>query len=787
MSPDRRRLLGVIVVLALAVPAWMLWRSSEPSLPLGGHPGASAGTSVSPGVRAALPVLGAPPERLEVEVARARNPEEGSLGVRAYFGAGTERVPAAGIRLRAGLVRGALADDGGPEATTDEEGAAEFAALPAGRYLVFTDRMLTPGELVTVVGGEQARLELELVGGIDVTGQVVDDAGAAVPGAVIEILPLDAESSAAVTTAGADGSYRLRAIPTDCAVGARAPGFAPSDWQLVRAIAGAAIKVRIVLRRGGGAVRGRVLDNLGLPVTRARLRFGPASHEFDVVEVAGGARGFRRGPVDVRAEDDGSFYAAPLVDGPQGVLVQAPGFGVWTGACVVVADAEVQLAVTLEPGVSCEGTVVDRDGRLAGGVEVVAVSQAVVARVRDVTRADGSFRLLGLTPGRVELRATDGDRGSARLVRQCAPGETFVWAARLEPGLALRGSVSTAAGKPVAGAVVLAFAPPAGERRDSWAREVRTDEDGRFAVAGCPADAEFEVSVVAGGRRLAFREHVDPRGGELEIEVAEPGRRSTHIIGTVLDDTGRSVAHAEITAVLQGATGHNICSPDPDTGRFSIGPTYAGWYGVRVEAAGYLAVDLGRSEVRDGATWDVGEIRLARGGRVVVRRGWQYDPAQPQPLVTLLDGNLAPCAVVEAEAPVWRSLPLRPGRHVLQVSGRGIAAQWLPVDVVEGGEEQVDIAIRPGQPCDFRVQLPGGTGGNEVKVRLQIRDAAALVFDGGLPAAGGNVRVLRIYLAQGRYGAAASAEGLAAQATFTVDDRAAAPPTVNLALARLPR
>ncbi len=80
----------------------------------------------------------------------------------------------------------------------------------------------------------------------------------------------------------ADGSFHLRSLRSQAALGACAAGYRPSEATFVGGNEGSEMKVRLVLTRGGGEVAGRIFDALtGRPLPGAFVGVGArTSMEF---------------------------------------------------------------------------------------------------------------------------------------------------------------------------------------------------------------------------------------------------------------------------------------------------------------------------------------------------------------------------------------------------------------------------------------------------------------------------------------------------------------------------
>ncbi len=134
--------------------------------------------------------------------------------------------------------------------------------------------------------------------------------------------------------------------------------------------------------------------------------------------------------------------------------------------------------------------------------------------------ADGSFRLLGLPSGTLELQALGPAGGTQRQSFTLRPGDDVEWAVQIvtRPGVA--GRVLDAAGAPAAGFLVGAIVSG---HPGQFRRSAKSDAQGRFVLGDWPPDADAVEVREPGdwlGLPAACIESVHPGGPELEIRSA---------------------------------------------------------------------------------------------------------------------------------------------------------------------------------------------------------------------------------------------------------------------------
>jgi RNA polymerase sigma factor (sigma-70 family) len=693
----------------------------------------------------------------------------GSLTVRLVFA--SDRAPGAEI----GVTVTDLAQYGSPvgarEARTDESGVATVADLVPGRHLVTTDRRTTPAHLATIEAGATRELTIELPAGVDVRGIVVDRDGVAIGGAVIDFADLGmlGDRIAPIARTGADGRFALRAVAPSGRLRARAPGYAVSPLILLHGSEGGTLELRIALADAGGTVAGRVTDPAGEPVAGALVRIGEDESSHGILTLPDGAAAQRSTFVEVATDAEGAFRAVGVATGDHLVIVRAADLAPWTGRCAVAAYAETPLEVRLAPGARCSGTVRDGAGAPVRGAEVEVGRWDSLLAFRARSAADGTYRLDGLPPGEVGIAAEHEKHGKAAATLQVAAGECAIWDATLSRGVELRGRVLSESGSALAKLEVMGEARLGPRREDWWYTRALTGADGRFALANCPDGTNIAITVMQDGFRLARRENIDPRAGELLVHVRALAAPSAHIVGTIVDADGRPVSNATVTAPTRGTMNTRLYTTEAGTGRFAIGPIRPAEYVVTVEAREHAELRTAPRMLRAGETWDLGTLRLERGGRVCVALGGVATPADL--MLTVFDDELRLRARIDERD----SARLPSGRYRLAVAGSGIAARLVPFEIRDGSDTQVAVDLAAGEPCELRLELPPGADRVVGTVTIRGHDDVVLQRAVWL---GVEAQVVTAALAPGEYTAVVRSEaGHEGRATFT-----AGGPPVTIAL-----
>lgn len=750
----KSKVLGSVALAAAAILT--LWGSGI--VPLAPLPGPALPEPVAPmsadrgqDARTQAPA----PERAEVESpTRATPPSTGTLIVHAKY-------PRDGASV-ADLVLtvGPVATESRFEwrrARTDEHGIARIEGLTPGEHMVSSARNWRSRARATVIAGAEQRVELSLPDGIRITGIVVDADGVAVAGAEVHVAPSLGQriDLRPLALTGADGRFDLRSCSERCVVGARAVQHAPSWMHYVNLQEGGSIDLRLELPSPGGVVEGTVFGVDRAPLADAAVVIGEGL--ADVVRTTN--EGAPAAPAYVYTDANGRFRAVGLPPGDLPVEARARGYGLWVGSCRVDARRVTAIEVTLQPGFACTGVVRDAAGAPVAKADVNVGSRGRLGWAGTRTLADGTFRLDGLAPGDVEVVAYHSNVRATAKVRG-GPGETVACELRLDAGLALRGRVLRGA-TPVVEAYVYARAEGGAAH---WTGLANTDADGRFVLRGCPQGRTLTLQVGATGHRLAALPGVDPRSGDVlvQLEVAPPP--SVKIRGRITGPDGRPVPQANVAAEARDGLGTGL-EAATDEGSFALGPLIPGRWRVCVQVPGSPWVWSEWRELPADAEWDLGEVRLPVPGSIAIRT---QAPAGLAFHLVVFDAALAlgSWAVVDRDGDRFQTKPLAPGLHYVMAVGDEVAARFLPVEVRAGEDSTVDLTVERGHQRRFEIHC------DAVLTELHLRILQDGVLVAGSSAVGRTPGAIRMTetrsLAPGDYLVTARGDGRAGEAHFTV-------------------
>jgi len=261
------------------------------------------------------------------------------------------------------------------------------------------------------------------------------------------------------------------------------------------------------------------------------------------------------------------------------------------------------------------GTVLSPEGRPIVGARVLA-GWRLQARA-----GDGRYRIEGLPPGRCEVgAAAPGHPPVQQEVRVEVGVETRLDFVLLPGGLPVAGVVTTADGRPLAGAQITISPERESDRAFGCVTHPRTGSDGRFRIEGVPGGT-VRIRALApfcrpGGQRVA--------AGRTDVLIALDA--GGEIRGTVILPPGAPPSSRYRVSVLdpggeEAASLHSdIQSEDCDDLTFTLRGLRPDPYGLEVTVPGVGLAVMNDVRVQAGRVTRV-ELRVAFGlaltGRVV--------------------------------------------------------------------------------------------------------------------------------------------------------------------------
>lgn len=394
-----------------------------------------------------------------------------------------------------------------------EDGRYRVGGLPPGRFQVAAQ---TPegrlAEAVVEIPEGTAGvhpLDLRLDSGSPVSGRVLDDTGAPVAGASLQLaaagLPRVLQK-----TSGADGSFLFPSVPAGSwRLSAAAAGFTETGLPgEIRAGEGPVVGIELRLERGG-TVTGQVLGLTPEDFSRVQIyafRQGEGTHP----QLTSPA------PVD----SAGRYRITGLRPGTWKVLAMLLRSRQAEGTIQVAGHGEESvLDLRFTEGATLSGRLLLDGGPLAGAMVVLTTPPpgAPQGTHQTVSLHDGSFSVEGVPPGSYRLILMAGLVVEVRLLEVAADQEVVV---ELASGAA-EVTVLSAAGTPLKEATLEVARQVAGIEPFQVPARLFTDDRG-FAALPRLAAGTYVIQVRhAGGEAMPQEFHVTP-GGTTAVQVVMP-------------------------------------------------------------------------------------------------------------------------------------------------------------------------------------------------------------------------------------------------------------------------
>ncbi|MGE3175021.1 MAG: carboxypeptidase-like regulatory domain-containing protein [Planctomycetota bacterium] len=720
----------------------------------------------APARAAGAPAAGAPRDSLRRSVgAAARDgavddgaPGEVHVLVRYEDGAAA---PGVGLLLRP------FGDDDRLRArhgVTDAAGEVAFATVLPGGYSVTCDRAvfdLGSAAWFRLAPRQTAKVTLRLPVLQTIAGVVQNRAGQPIGGAEVWLGQLATVGRDAEAVAHTDewGRFSIPCGFQAALVGARASGYAPSRLQFVGMNHPIEGGLRLLLPELGGDCVGTVRDADGAPVEGALVRIGAGRLDGIAIGDSGPPL-----PTQVRTDADGGFVAAGLAVGDHPVCVRAPGLGAFEGRVLVETARTSRCDVVLGAATAIEGVVRGGGGAPVAEAMVECGVPGSLLHWHCATDAAGTYRLDGLAPGPVTVKARAPGLGRGTCDLQCRAGEVTRGDLVLVPGAELRGVVRTDAGAPVVGARVTVWAA-AGHGDGGGASKVRTDGHGAFAVEDLAARV-VDVRVVHAEIEDLHRAAVDTGAGVVDLVARSREPATAFVTGTVRGPDREPVELAEVTVVgeVERSLQRAVMLRPEARGAFELGPLPPGTYELRVEVPRHprltRRVVLGANE-----RVAVPDLRAGPGGRIRAQCGGVWPDAM---FLGIFGADGAWIGSITASSRDHCSELLEPGSYRVCTMGEGVARAVQTVEVQAGADARVDCSAGPGLRRDLAV-----TGlGRARHVALRLQGPTGLLMDDLVPTSDGALRETW-WLPPGAYRVSAEAGGMRRALEFEVTAAAA--------------
>lgn len=400
----------------------------------------------------------------------------------------------------------------------------------------------------------------------------------------------------------------------------------------------------IVLRRGK-RVRGTVTTFSGVPIAGAALHLDSAWNAQDPQPTVD--------RLSTTTNAQGEYLLQGIPDGTRFLTARAEGFGTLTQIQSLKFSDETGdqhlVDFRLQGTARMAGRVVDTSGEPLEGVEVVAVDRSAYRQVphgRDVTKADGSFDVLGLQAGTYQIHywAPGSHEGVVNDI--AIPQE------KLELVLEHRITFSGVVVDRETGAGVSSFSlflrtSDSGDGPSAVAQDgvdFARASGGAFALPVVQPRGNFLIEARAPGYAPTFSAPFTNPGGTAVEGLRIEMERGGSIRGRLVDDQGEPVAGGWIESRDQSWSDDPIIEvlgdyfPSESTvrevrsdrdGVFRLPHLHPGTYRVLAESARFHRIQVESVVVDEGEEVDLGDLVLTTGGRL---RGRLFD-ADSKPVV----------------------------------------------------------------------------------------------------------------------------------------------------------
>jgi protocatechuate 3,4-dioxygenase beta subunit len=662
---------------------------------------------------------------------------EGYVPARAPGVAGPTVQPVVLVLERAAVVRGQVVDEEGgavarprvnasgatssPGAATqgDAEGRFELGPLGPGSWrLEAMAPGYDPGESVAVEledgeVEEGVRVILREQEHGEVEGRVVDEDGAAFPGAMVTC------GSAGRARTGSGGEFRFERVPLGRQQIWAAASSGGRAVEMIEVREGVNT-VELRLERGV-EVSGRVVDREGgaVPGASVTLRSGRSPASRAAMEALGI---FGMGTRITATDAAGAFVLVGVREGAYELTAEVAGRSrARLPGELRVADSPIAgLELVLEQGGVIRGALQGLDFDQLSQVALSARSETgfgqgrVVGAEYEIANLDaGAWLVTG------EVRA-HGLHASGRVTLE--PGVEARLDLDFEAGITLSGAV-TRRGQPAAGSMISLRGLDVAVQRGAT-----VDFEGRYLLRGLE-EGVYEVRVSSapsgGGTRAPWLRRIELREDtELAIELG--GGR---VAGVVVDaDSGDPIPGATVRLRATASAGDLYFADARRTGaagEFVYEDVPEGSFAVQAVAEGYANEDT-QIDLRSGAEVDGVVLELERSSGLVLRVTGAFG----------FPGSIEAMIVDRGGRPISARMRLSPGvnQGMFEVPGVGEGAWGVLVGSPGLATVRLDVQV-PGPPVDvflpqaarLAVEIPELLGTSAV-AELEVLDALGRPF-----------------------------------------------------------
>ena len=620
-----------------------------------------------------------------------------------------EPVAGATVEARRDQPAMALGERALVRAVTGADGRFRVAGLRPGNYNLGAhagpQRSRAPTTIGIGVAEQVSDVELLITKGPSIRGTVVDEAGAPVADAEVNLFGEGMRGRSVDARSDAKGAFAIEGMqPGSYRLMARTDSHLPAGDVAVEIENADVTGIKLTVR-AGIVLKGHVEPRQVCDVSPDTEGDGPMA----MMMLAGPTTTGADGVFELRRLEPTAYVLearCPSGDQGQAKVTAAPNAG--------------EIVIEVKPGASIAGRVVDGAGKPVAGVKVMAnplggtekttiVNGVITSGVQTLTNGQGAFELRGLRAGAYRLGALERGRplpatGDTKVTLAATEKKTGVTLTVDRPDGVIRGIVTGPDGKPLAEAWVslhVGIEDMLAERNDhenSGSRmvrvEMRSDDESADATAIAPvltnANGEFQIGGLS-------RTHM------TVVAEAQQGKLRGQAMGVVPDAqiTIQALALTELRGTVK-------TSGKPPA-----------WFTVELDGP--------TKEQRNFASGD-GAFSFAR-----------VDPGVYKVLVTSPAGNGEATVRVVAGQPTTVEVVLAPNAIVVGklVDAAGKPAGGLPVAVIpDAGDGHMRISLSgppltSGPDGTFRIEAKAGKSGLIVMTPPAPTTRMGLVLEAG--------------------------------------------------------
>jgi protocatechuate 3,4-dioxygenase beta subunit len=493
---------------------------------------------------------------------------------------------------------------------TDDDGTFTFAKVVGRTYqLTAATADLISGQVTYKLTEKSDPVVIRLVEGAHVVATVVDEAKQPVLGADVML----ADMSHRTAKTDAKGEATLKPVrPGWVNLQASASGYAPNTGFATVGTAGGSGRVTITLRKGF-PVTGRVVDDTGKPVVKARVSAsGGAWNDWSSTADADD-----KGRGEVVTDAKGMFTIPALANGAH-TLVAVDGEHAPGSAPISVSDRAVtDVEIEMKAGGAVSGVVLDADLKPAP-FAIVRIAgtgaQMWSTTARQATCNDrGEFELRGLTRSKLQARA-ESDHAASTLEDLDLTKEPVKKNLKLVLDVTgtISGIVVDDKGLAVPEVQVNAFPDILGGASTeglalAGMSSATSDGAGKFTIHGVPDGAyRLWAARSTGGQEWGQRGTSAKTGDkDVRITLAAPGG----LVGKIELEGGAVPKFASVQIGYQAPV-------HAQAGAFTLKEITPGAYTVTFRGAEFAELRKYDVKIEPGKVTDLGTVKVFRGRRL---------------------------------------------------------------------------------------------------------------------------------------------------------------------------